>query len=161
MGVHEAEEWSIGSWFERNFTNDTGISDEAIWFGLVLMTVTIAVWIFIATRFRNPKLIAALALPIVAFVALGNALQHIVWTVLFSEYAPGSFTSVMLVIPAVALVIYRMHACAKWLSAVSALAATVSVYGAWQTFESGSLLLPEQLLLHNWVIDLTARIGIS
>ena len=44
---------------------------------------------------------------------------------------------------------------------VSALAATISAYGAWQTFESGSLLLPEQLLLHNWVIDLTARIGIS
>ena len=161
MGVHEAEEWSIGPWFERNFTNNTGISDEAIWFGLVLMTVTIAVWIFIATRFRNPKLVAVVALPIVAFVALGNALQHIVWTVLFSEYAPGSISSVVLVVPAVALVIYRMHACANWLSVVSALAATVSVYGAWQTFESGNLLLPEQLLLHNWIIDLTARIGMS
>ena len=68
VAVHELEEWNIASWTARNFTNHTGISDHAIWIGLVFITAVFITWIYVATRLENPLAISVVALPAVALV---------------------------------------------------------------------------------------------
>src|SRR5262245_61382348 len=75
MALHELEEWNIATWTARNFTNHTGISNQAIWIGLVMITFIFVGWIAAATRLKNPISIGLAAFPAVGLVAFGNAVQ--------------------------------------------------------------------------------------
>ena len=108
MTVHELEEWNLAPWFSRNFANHTSISDEAIWFGLAFVIVVFNSWIFLATRLRSSVSISVAALVPVVLVAVGNSVQHITWTLIFGEYAPGVASAVFLVLPASCLVMRNM-----------------------------------------------------
>ena len=115
MAVHELEEWNIAAWGARNFSNHTGISDYAIWIGLVIITALLVTWIYLATRLKSPLAITLVAFPAIALIAMGNALQHVTWTILFSEYAPGVVSAVLLVIPASSIAMWRMLQVRRWM----------------------------------------------
>jgi hypothetical protein len=160
MAVHEFEEWNIARWSARNFTNHTGISDPAIWLGLVLVTTVFVSWIYCATRFRSPTAISVVALPAVALVAVGDAIQHVTWTLLFSEYAPGVVSAVLFVIPASIIAMGRTiqvrRLFAVPIGACAVLWATASV----QIIQAGRSMQPFQIVLQRFCIALANALGL-
>lgn len=136
------------------------ISAYAIWLGLVLVTVLFTGWIFVATRFRNPVAMGLVALPAVALVAVGNAVQHITWTILFRAYAPGVASAVVVVVPAAALAMWRMIQVERLsllpLVGCAALWNVASV----QVVATGHELEPFHLTLQRFFIGLASLLGL-
>jgi hypothetical protein len=161
MAIHELEEWNIAEWGARNFTNHSGISEQAIWVGLAVITISYVSWIFVATRLRSPLIIAIVALPAVALIAVGNSVQHITWTLLFAEYAPGVVSAVVLVIPASIHSMWRMvrvHHLLVWpigMCAVLWIAAVRQIIGA------GHVMQPFQVILQQFFTELTKSLGLQ
>ena len=146
--AHEFEEWSIAAWFERNFDNSTGLSPEGVWFGLVAISAIGVAWIALATRISDIRVMAWVAIPFVGLVAVGNALQHLVWTLQFREYAPGFATSNLLMAPAAIFAQVQMLR-ARALPRVAILAvAAVCLFGAVDTWHRGRTMSPAQVELH-------------
>jgi len=160
MALHELEEWNIGSWFARNFSNHTGISNAAIWIGLVVVTLVFTGWIFVATRMRSPLAMALLAMPAVALVAVGNAVQHITWTLEFAEYAPGVASACLLVIPAAFVAMRRMVAVNRLLLLPLGGCAVLWVVASLQVLEVGRELEPFQLVLQRFFIGIAMALGL-
>ena len=160
MAVHELEEWNIASWFERNFSNHAGISDHAVWLGLVFITALFAGWIFLATRASSSTLMALIALPAVALVAVGNAAQHITWTIVFHEYAPGVVSATLLVIPAAGFALWQMvrHKMTLILPVVGC--AALWIVASYQVVASGHELEPFQLALQRFFMALAESLGL-
>jgi hypothetical protein len=160
MAAHELEEWNIARWSARNFTNHTGITDQAIWVGLVVVTTIFVTWIHRATRMASPTAISLVALPAFALVAVGNAVQHVTWTVLFSEYAPGVVSSVLLVVPTSILAMGRMVKAGRLfllpIGACAVLWATASV----QIIQAGRLMQPFQVVLQRFFIAFANALGL-
>lgn len=159
--LHEAEEWNIAPWFERHFSNNTGIDSHAIWVGLILMSSVFVAWIWISTRFSSTIVVALVALPAVAFVAFGNALQHVAWAILFREYAPGLVTAVVLVIPSVGLVVARSARVHRGLVWYAGVLLAIGTFGAVQTYGWGSELTSSQVSLHHLIMSLTSLLGLG
>jgi len=160
MSIHELEEWKIGSWFERNFDNYTPLPDAAIWIGLGVITTLFVGWIYIATRFQNPVVISALALPLVGVVAVGNAVQHITWTVLFASYAPGVYASALLVLPTSALALWRMIQADRRFAIPVAACGLLWVGASLQVIGAGRTLQPFQLQLQAAFRSLAQSLGL-
>lgn len=160
LGVHELEEWNIASWSARNFTNHTGISDQAIWIGLVVVTLVFAGWILVATRLRSPLAMSLVALPAVALVATGNSVQHVTWTLYFGEYAPGVVSACLLVVPAAVVAMRRMVDVHRLLIFPLAGCAVLWVVAALQVVQTGRELEPFQLALHRFFIGLAIALGL-
>jgi hypothetical protein len=106
--LHEIEEWNIISWYQRHFVNPPEITPLSLFTLLAFSTLMGFVWTFIASRFRNPKVTAWLLLLFFILAAFMNAIQHISWTVMFSAYSPGVLSSVLLIIPSVIYVTWRL-----------------------------------------------------
>lgn len=104
FGIHEMEEWNIDS-FEKTHFADPGyaslVDHPVLWIGLALITLAGILWTALTSWPKNARFAAFLTLPFFIFVAFGNALQHLVWTVSFRTYAPGVVTAVLLVAPVV------------------------------------------------------------
>lgn len=160
MTVHELEEWNIARWSARNFTNHTGISDHAVWVGLVLITTVFVSWIYGATRLRSPTAIALAALPAVALVAVGNAVQHVTWTFVFSEYAPGVASAVLLVVPASIVAMRRMVEVRRLLLLPIGVCAVLWAIASLQIIEDGRMLQPFQLALQHFCIAVADAVGL-
>jgi hypothetical protein len=160
MTVHELEEWNIASWGARNFENHTGISQEAIWIGIVFITVVFVSWIFLATRLRSPLAISLAALPAVALVAVGNSVQHITWAFLFGEYAPGVVSAVLLVLPASGLAMWNMLQQSRLLAIPMVACVALWVASSVQIVDAGHVLQPFQLVLQRFFISMTTALGL-
>ena len=160
MAIHELEEWNIAEWGARNFSNHTGISDQAIWVGLLFITVVFVGWIFLATRLHNPLAISLVALPPVGLVAIGNSMQHITWTFLFGEYAPGVVSALFLVLPTSILAIWRMLQVHRLLSLPLGFCAGLWVAGVVRTIEAGHEMQAFQVVLHRFCISLAEALGL-
>jgi hypothetical protein len=97
--IHELEEWNITEFELRNFVGVpatvTG-RNARTWIGIIC-GVGLA-WCAAATWPGNPTLAAYVFLPAVA-LALGNALQHVFWTLYFRQYAPGVISASVLLLP--------------------------------------------------------------
>ena len=158
--VHETEEWNIAPWFERHFVNHTGISPQAVWVGLAFMSAVFVVWIWVSTRFSSAVVMALVALPAVAFVAFGNALQHVAWVLLFGEYAPGVVSAVILVLPAVVLVVARSVQVHQGLAGYAAVLLAVGMVGAFQTYAWGDELASGQVALHHFIMTVASALGL-
>ena len=159
MTVHEAEEWNIAEWQQRNFVDHTGIPNEAIWLGLVVITALYLLWILLATRLRSPIAIAAVALPAVALVAVGNSVQHITWTFLFAEYAPGVLTAALLVIPTSVVAMWRMVEVDRRFAIPLLACAALWVAASAQIVSAGRMLQPFQHQLQAVVMSLYTALG--
>ncbi|NRA75466.1 MAG: HXXEE domain-containing protein [Planctomycetes bacterium] len=160
MAVHELEEWNIATWFQRNFSNHTGISDYAVWLGILFITTLFTAWIFLATRAGSPTVMALIALPAVALVAVGNSVQHITWTVIFREYAPGVASSIILVIPAASLAMWRMVQVKTVLLVPLVGCAVLWVVASCRVIASGPELEPFQLVLQDFFMALAESLGL-
>ena len=160
MAVHELEEWNIARWSARNFTNHLGISDYAIWVGLAFITIVFVSWIFAATRLQNPLAISFVALPAVALVAVGNSVQHVTWTFLFSEYAPGVVSAVLLVVPASVHAMWRMLQVRRLLLLPFGACAVLWVAASVQISQAGRVMQPFQVVLQRFCISLATALGL-
>jgi len=160
MALHELEEWNIAAWTARNFENPTAVSDQAIWLGLLAITLLFVGWIAAATRLRSPIAIGVATLPAVGLVALGNSVQHITWTFLFAEYAPGVVSAVLLVIPAAGLAFWRIYSLSRAFAVPIALCAALSVAAVLQIVQAGRVLQPFQLVVHQLCIALAEALGL-
>ena len=160
MTVHELEEWNIASWSARNFENHTGISEEAIWLGIAFMAVVFVSWIFLATRLRSPLAISIAALPAVALVAVGNSVQHITWTLLFGEYAPGVASAVLLVLPASCLAMWKMIQQSRLLAIPMLACAALWVAASVRIIDAGHVLQPFQLVLHRFCMSMATALAL-
>ena len=161
IAIHELEEWNIASWTARNFTNHTGVSDQAIWVGLVCITAAFTAWIYAATRLEHPIAIAAVALPAVALVAAGNAVQHVSWAFLFSAYNPGVVSAVLLVLPASCYAIWRMIALSRFFLVPIAGCAALWIAASVQIVEAGHEMQPFQLIVQRFCIALATALGLQ
>lgn len=100
VALHEAEEWNILGWYQRNFVNLPAKTHASIRTFLVFLTLLGFLWTALATLPNNPRLAAFVFLPFAAGAFL-NALQHLFYTLSFRQYAPGVITSVVLYLPIV------------------------------------------------------------
>jgi len=105
--VHELEEWNITDFERRNFVGlpPTVTKRNARLWIAIICTVAV-VWCAAAVLSGNATIAGYIFLPAI-FLALGNTLQQIFWTVYFKQYAPGVVTAVLLVIPVGSYVVYR------------------------------------------------------
>lgn len=97
--LHELEEWNIDRFEHRHFQGlPPAATDRSarMWIGFVALIGLI--WCAAATLPDDPALAAWIFLPAVA-IMLMNALQHILWSFYFRQYAPGVITAVLLLIP--------------------------------------------------------------
>lgn len=98
LALHEAEEWNILRWEQRNFVNLPAKTHAGVRAFLVFFTLFGFLCTTLATLPNNPKIAAFVFLPFAAGAFL-NALQHLFYTVYFRQYAPGVITSVGLYLP--------------------------------------------------------------
>jgi hypothetical protein len=160
VAFHELEEWNVAAWSARNFTNHTEVSNEAMWIGLVMITVIFVGWIAAATRLQNPITIGLLALPAVGLVALGNAVQHVTWTFLFAEYSPGVASAVLLVVPASCFALWRILSLHRLFAIPVLLCAGLWVAAAVQIVQAGRVLQPFQVILQQLCISMATALGL-
>ncbi len=99
FALHEAEEWNITD-FERSTLSglpETVTKRNArIWIAFICAVAVM--WCALATLPKSATFAAYVFLPAIALV-LANSLQHIFWTVHFKQYAPGTVTATLLLIP--------------------------------------------------------------
>lgn len=98
--LHEAEEWNILRWEQRNFVNLPAKTNVGVRTFLVVFTLFGFLWTALAALTNNPTIAAFVFLPFAAGAFL-NALQHLFYTMYFRQYAPGVITSVVLYLPIV------------------------------------------------------------
>lgn len=98
--LHEAEEWNILRWEQRNFVNLPAKTNIGVRTFLVVFTGFGFLWTALAALPNNPTIAAFVFLPFAAGAFL-NALQHLFYTMYFRQYAPGVITSVVLYLPIV------------------------------------------------------------
>ena len=107
LGLHEADEWNIHQWEAGFFVNPPRVSIAATRVALLSITAAGAIFTGLACMLRDARKTALLCVSIFGLVLVGNSLQHLYWSVLSSELAPGSFTSAALCLPSVFLVMWH------------------------------------------------------
>lgn len=105
--LHEAEEWNILRWEQRNFVNLPAKTNVSVRTFLVVFTMFGFLWTALAALPTNPTIAAFVLLPFAAGAFL-NALQHLFYTLYFRQYAPGVITSVVLYLPIVGYLTARV-----------------------------------------------------
>jgi hypothetical protein len=97
--IHELEEWHIADFERRNFVGlpewHTALNAR-MWIAAISMIAV--VWCATATIPGIPRVAAYVFLPAM-MLAAGNAVQHLIWTLLFRQYAPGLGTGLLMVLP--------------------------------------------------------------
>ena len=141
LAFHEAEEWNILRWEERNFVNLPAKTHAGVRAFLVVFTLFGFLWTALAALSNNPKVAAFVLLPFVAGAFL-NALQHLFYTIYFRQYAPGVITSVALYLPISGYLTVR--AIQENLVPVVYVVALVilTILGLIQTMKAGNTFIP-------------------
>lgn len=141
VALHEAEEWNILDWYQRNFVNLPAKTHVSIRTFLVFLTLLGFLWTALAAWPNNPTLAAFVLLPFAAGAFL-NALQHLYYTLYFRQYAPGVITSVVLYLPIVGYLTAR--AMAEQLVPVTYVVVLVLLVslGLRQTMKAGNTFTP-------------------
>lgn len=106
LALHEAEEWNILRWEQRNFVNMPAKTNASVRTFLVFFTLFGFLWTALAALPNNPMIAAYIILPFAAGAFL-NALQHFFYTIYFRQYAPGVITSVLVYLPVVVYITAR------------------------------------------------------
>lgn len=141
LALHEAEEWNILRWEQRNFVNLPAKTHTGVRAFLVFFTLFGFLWTALAALPNNPKIAAFVFLPFAAGAFL-NALQHLFYTVYFNQYAPGVITSVVLYLPITGYLAAR--AIQENLVPVVYVVALVilAILGPLQTIKAGNTFIP-------------------
>ena len=136
VALHEAEEWNILRWEQRNFVDLPTKTDATVRTFLVFFTLFGFLWTTLAALPHSPTIAAYVILPFAAGAFL-NTLQHVYYTVYFKQYAPGVITSVLVYLPVV--VYMTAKAIEEHLVATAYVAVLVilAVFGLIQTIKAG------------------------
>jgi hypothetical protein len=160
FALHEAEEWNIHRWYQRNFVDLPGDrTNSTIRLFLVLITVTGILWTGLAVVWGSPKAAAFILLPF-ASLLFQNALQHIYWQSLSREYAPGLASAVALLLPgsiALAFKAVREGDVGIWYPVILG---ALAVAGLVQTVRQRNRLAPALLVSHRICVRLLGRLGL-
>ncbi len=127
-----------------------------MWIGFISLVGLI--WCVIATILGNPIIAAWIILPAIA-IMLQNAIQHIVWSVYFRQYAPGAISATLLLIPLGSYVFVRalqQGYIPIWYAIVWV--AFIAV-GFAQTVKAGNKMTPFIRAINNLGIWLSDQIG--
>jgi len=160
LALHEAEEWNILGWQQRNFINLPAKTNTSIRTVLVFVTLLGFLWTALAPLPNNPHIAAFMVLP---FTAIGflNALQHLFYTMYFRQYAPGVITSVVLLLPIsgylTAKAIQENLVPVGYVVALGILA----MLGLIQTMEAGNTLIPAFRAISHFGMALSKWLHIS
>ena len=153
FALHEAEEWNIMRWYQRNYIDLPPTTDRAARTWIVFISMMGLVWCIAGTLPGNPTIAAFVLLPAIA-LALQNSLQHIYWLFYFKQYAPGIVTSVVFLIP---LGVY-LTIQAIWQNYVPiwyvGILALVIIPGLLQTVKAKNRMTPQIRGIHNLSIKL-------
>ena len=153
FALHEAEEWNIIRWYQRNYVDLPPTTDKAARTWIVFISMMGLVWCTVATLPGNPTIAAFVLLPAIA-LALQNALQHVYWLFYFKQYAPGIISSVVFLIP---LGVYlNIQAVSHnyvpiWYAGILAL---LIIPGLFQTVKAKNRMTPQIRSVHNFSIKL-------
>lgn len=158
VAIHEAEEWNVVKWYERNYTGLPPMTDKSARLSLAFVTVVGFIWSAVAILTRNPAVAAFVLLPAMTFVFL-NALQHIFWVFYFRQYAPGVITSALLLIPVIGYLTVRavqQHYAPIWY--VIGLIVIFVAPGFVQTVRAGNTITPPMRAIHQVGITLSSKL---
>jgi hypothetical protein len=105
--IHEFEEWNILRWYRENYVDLPDSTNLSVRVWIVFFSLIVYVWTTLC--FFIPNVTAASIMILLLVMATAqNALQHLYWLFYFRKYAPGALTSVALVAPLDAYIVYRM-----------------------------------------------------
>jgi hypothetical protein len=157
LALHEAEEWNILQWYERNFLELPPKTNPTIRTFLVFVSMLGFVWTGFAALWNNPKAAAWILMPYLA-VSLQNTLQHIYWLYRFQQYPPGLLSSTLLLGPVVIILAGKALssdlAPAWYIAALGAL----QIPGLVETIKADNRLSPNFHKIHNFSVWLADRI---
>lgn len=139
--VHEAEEWNILRWEQRNFANLPAKTNASVRTFLVFFTLFGFLWTALAALPNNPKIAAFVLLPF-AWGAFLNALQHLFYTIYFRQYAPGVITSVVLYLPISGYLTIRAIQENLVPAAYVVVLVALTILGLIQTMKAGNTFIP-------------------
>jgi hypothetical protein len=159
--LHEAEEWNIYGWYERNFVAmPANRTKTTIRFFLVFLSVVGFLWVAIAQSFGDSSIASWVVMPLVCLI-LQNVLQHVYWQIRFTQYAPGLCTAVLLLAPlSLGIIITSTveHLIPSWY--MIALGVAI-VPGLVDTVRSGNKLTRALLLIHGFSCLCVELLGLS
>jgi hypothetical protein len=122
--LHEAEEWRIAEWYNRNFINSPPeMTNQTTWYWLGFISMLVFIWAGLSLLPKSPLKTAYIFLPVVVLLMFQNGLQHLLWLFYFMDYAPGSGilsgSFIMLPLSSLAvLVVVRQKLVSLWYLAV-------------------------------------------
>ncbi len=97
--LHEIEEWNIDQFEHKHFEGlPAAATDRSARMWILFVSLVGLIWCVSATVPGSPTIAAWVILPAIA-IMLQNAIQHIVWSVYFRQYAPGVVSAGLLLIP--------------------------------------------------------------
>lgn len=141
IAIHEAEEWNILNWEQRNFVNLPTKTNASVRTFLVFFTLFGFLLTALIALPNNPKFAAFVLLPYAAGAFL-NALQHIFYTIYFQQYAPGLITSILLYLPVTGYLTARAIG-ENLVPVVYVLALLIlTILGLVQTIKAGNTFIP-------------------
>lgn len=156
--IHELEEWNINDFEHRNFSGAPAASTHhsaRMWIGFVLLAALL--WFAAATLPGKTALAAYIIMPGI-IIAMSNALQHVFWSLYFRQYAPGTVTALLLLLPLGGMIIYtalRQAYIPLW---YVLLCAAPFVLMFIQTIRAGSRMVPAIKAINQLGILLSQRL---
>jgi hypothetical protein len=157
--VHELEEWNIDRFEHEHFEGiSPAATDRSARLWILFISLVGLVWCTVATLPGSPASAAWIILPAVA-VMLQNALQHVIWTVYFRQYAPGVISAALLLIPSGSYLFARalqQDYIPVWYAIIWA---AFVIIGFAQTVRAGNKMTPLIRAINNLGIWLSNRIG--
>lgn len=156
--LHEFEEWNIDQFEHKHFEGiPPAATDRSARMWILFISLVGMIWCVIATVPGSPAIAAWVILPAIA-IMLQNAIQHIVWSVYFRQYAPGMISAALLLVPSGSYVLARavqqgyipIWYAAVWVAFV--------VVGFAQTVKAGNKMTPFIRAINNLGIWLSDRI---
>ena len=161
LALHEAEEWNIYGWYQRNYVEmPANRSEMTIRFFLVFLSVLGFLWAAIAQIWGDASLSSWIIMPLVG-VIVQNILQHVYWQIRFREYGPGLGTAVLLLTPLSAGIIIasvKENLVPAWYL----LALGVAILPALvDTVRSGNRLSQGILAIHRFSVSSLKLMGLS
>ena len=159
LALHEAEEWSILPWEQRNFVNLPAKTDASVRTFLMFFTLFGFLWTAVAALTNNPTLAAFVLLPFAAGAFL-NALQHLFYVVYFKQYAPGVITSVVLYLPIVGYLTARAIEENLVPLVYVVVLVILTILGLVQTIKAGNTVTAPFRAISDWGMALSKRLNI-
>ena len=161
LALHEAEEWNIHGWYQRNFVDlPAGRTKTTIRFFLVFLSIVGFIWTGTAALWGKPSSTAIILLPLVALIAQ-NVIQHIYWHFYFGQYAPGILTAVLVLGPLVAYFVFVSLAQGLVPEWYVILLGALMLPGLVETIRARNRLTQAIVVIHKFSRTAVKRLGIQ